>query len=47
MTKRRDFAYRDDPDTRLAASGNYLRLKMMWSKPIPGSTFTFSSCLEY
>jgi hypothetical protein len=44
---RRAFRYWDDPDTRLAASGDNLRLKIMWGKPVAGAVFQFSAFLEY
>jgi Ubiquitin-activating enzyme E1 FCCH domain len=44
---RRAFRYWDDPDTRLAASGDSMRLKIMWGKPVVGAVFQFSAFLEY
>jgi len=44
---RRDFRYADVPDVRLASSGDYMRLKILWGKPVVGATFAFTSWLEY
>jgi hypothetical protein len=44
---RRAFRYWDDSDVRLAASGDNMRLKIMWSKPVVGAVFQFSAFLEY
>jgi hypothetical protein len=44
---RKDFRYQDQSDIRVGSSGNYLRLKIMWGKPVAGSVFSFSSWLEF
>jgi len=35
------------PTRALAASGDNLRLKIMWGKPVVGAVFQFSAFLEY
>ncbi len=44
---RKDFRYQDESDIRVGSAGNYLRLKIMWGKPVAGAVFSFSSWLEY
>lgn len=41
-----DWRYEDEPDARLANSGNNLRLLILWGRPVAGSVFQFSSWVE-
>ncbi len=43
----KSFPWREDPDVRLAASGDYMRLKILFPKGVAGQVFQFSSWLQY
>jgi len=43
----KSFPWRDNSDVRLAASGDYMRLKILFPKGVAGQVFQFSSWLQY